>query len=307
MTFGGKASLAHVKNARHRKASDLQRDEASISTARHVVTPASFRNVDRSFVMSMKQVRRSLALVATAFAVTASYAFAEQNTENKPTGDIKPAQTDSPAAHPVSSPNNNERQVTDRSENGRRTTTQSTRGDTTRRATNRGDRTEGDLERQLASCLLTKNKGEVELGKYAADRAKNSDVKEFAEQMVKDHSKMAEKLEQIVGSQEPNDQRSQIGREIDEQCMASLKKELASKSGKDFDACYVGSQISGHMHMAATLKVVSDHASGKLSEVVSEARPTVEKHLAHAKKLMEEVDKSRDQSQATKDRNDRTR
>jgi putative membrane protein len=257
--------------------------------------------------MSVNQVRKSSALAATVFAVTANYAFAQQNTENKPTGDIKPAQTDSPAAHPVSSPNNNERQATDRPENGQRTTTQSTRTDSTRRANNRGDRSEGNLERQLASCLLTKNKGEVELGKYAADHAKNSDVKEFAEQMVKDHSKVAEKLEQIVGSQEPNDRRSQIGREIDEQCMASLKKELASKSGKDFDACYVGSQISGHMQMAATLKVVSEHASGQLSEVVNEARPTVDKHLAQAKKLMEELDKSRDPSQAAKDRSDRTR
>jgi putative membrane protein len=257
--------------------------------------------------MSIKQVRRSFALAVAVVVSTASYTFAQQNAENKPTGDIKPAQTDSPAAHPVSSPNNNERQVTDRPENRQRNTTQSTRTDSTRRGNNRGDRTEGNLERQLAACLLTKNKGEVELGKYASDHAKNSEVKEFAEQMVKDHSKVVEKLEQIVGSQEPNDRRSQIGREIDEQCMASLKKELASKSGKDFDTCYVGSQISGHMHMAATLKVISEHASGQLSEVVNEARPTVDKHLSHAKKLMEELDKSRDHSQAAKDRSDRTR
>ncbi len=257
--------------------------------------------------MSIKQVGRSFAMAVAVVVSIASYTFAQQNTENKPTGDIKPAQTDSPAAHPVSSPNNNERQVADRPENRQRNTAQSTRTDSTRRGNNRGDRTEGNLERQLAACLLTKNKGEVELGKYASDHAKNSDVKEFAEQMVKDHSKVVEKLEQIVGSQEPNDRRSQIAREIDEECMASLKKELASKSGKDFDTCYVGSQISGHMQMAATLKVISEHASGQLSEVVNEARPTVDKHLAHAKKLMEELDKSRDHSQAAKDRSDRTR
>jgi putative membrane protein len=155
--------------------------------------------------------------------------------------------------------------------------------------------------------LLTKNKGEVELGKYAADHAKNSDVKEFAEQMVKDHSKVAEKLEQIVGSQEPNDRRSQIGREIDEQCLASLKKELADKSGKEFDACYIGAQIGGHIQMAATLTVISEHTSGQLKEVVSDARPTVDQHLARAKKLMNELDKSRDHSEAANVRSDRTR
>jgi hypothetical protein len=60
------------------------------------------------------------------------------------------------------------------------------------------------------------------------------------------------------------------------------------------------------MQMAAALKVLAGHTSGKLNEVVKEARPTVDKHLAHAKKLMDEL-KSRDNSQAAKDRSDRTR
>lgn len=257
--------------------------------------------------MRVRQARKTLTLAAAVLAASASYAIAQQN--NNPAGDIKPAQTGSPAANPASSPDNNGRQVGERSENSDRNTNRSNslRTDNTRRTTTRSNRTDGNLERQLAACLLTKNKGEVELGKYAANHSKNTDVKEFAEQMVRDHSQVVEKLEQIVGSQEPNDQRSQIARDIDEQCMASLKKELASKKGQDLDACYVGSQIAGHMQMAATLKVISEHASGQLSEVVNEARPTVDKHLANAKKLMEELDKSRNHSQAAKDRSDTTR
>ena len=203
-----------------------------------------------------------------------------------------------------------ERQTTDRQgDNSERSRTERTRTDSIRRTAARVERSdrESNLDRQLAACLLTKNKGEVELGKFASERAKDRAVKDFAEQMVKDHSWVVDKLQQIVGSQQPNDRRSQIDREIDEQCLASLKKELGDKSEKEFDACYIGSQISGHMHMAAALKVLSSHTSGQLNELVNEARPTVDKHLAHAKKLMDQLDKTRDHSQASKDRDDRTR
>jgi putative membrane protein len=238
--------------------------------------------------------------------LSAGSVWAQRRDNNSPS-EIKPAQSDSPGAHPVPRPNDAQPAL-DRQNNERgRSATETTRSSNVRRNREARSDRQGNLERQLAACLLTKNKGEVELGKYASGRAKDRDVREFAERMAKDHQQVVDKLQQIVGSQEPNDQRSQIAREIDEQCLASLKKELSSKSDHEFDACYIGSQIAGHMQMAATLKVISDHASGKLSEVVNDARPTVDEHLSRAKKLMEQLDKSRDRAQASKERSDRAR
>ena len=260
--------------------------------------------------MCSLHVRTIVSIAAVCvLALNSTVAAAEQK-KNSPEGGIKPAQTDSPGANPVSGTNNNEPQTSGRQDNNRkRGKTERGRTTDSRRTAGRGELSnqEDNLDRQLAACLLTKNKGEVELGKFASERTKNHDVKEFAEQMVKDHGKVVEKLEQIVGAEAPNDRRSQISREIDEQCLASLKQELGDKSEKEFDACYVGSQISGHMQMAAALKVLAGHTSGQLNEIVKDARPAVDKHLVHAKKLMDELDKSRDHAQAAKDRSDRTR
>jgi putative membrane protein len=222
--------------------------------------------------------------------------------QNEGRDNFSQAQSESPAAHPTS-PND----AIQRDNSNQRVTNERT--DTSRRVVNRGERPEreSNLERQLAVCVLTKNKGEVELGRYAAERAKSKDVKDFAEQIVKDHGQVVEKLEPIVGSQRPNDRRSQIAREIDEERLASLKRELSNKSDNEFDACYIGSQIAGHMEMAATLKVLSGHVSSKLSDVVNEARPTVDKHLADAKKIMENLDQSHEHAQAAKERSDRAR
>jgi putative membrane protein len=167
---------------------------------------------------------------------------------------------------------------------------------------------ESNVDRDLAACLLTSNKGEVELGKLAVDRATDPEVKEFAQKMVKDHTAQVEKLQQVVGSQEPNDQRAQIDRKIDERCNEMLKKELTEKSGKEFDAAYVGSQIAGHIHMAAALEVISSQTSGQLRDLAREAQPTVEQHLMHAKKLMGQLDKANgNRSQASKERTETER
>src|SRR5262249_28782541 len=97
-----------------------------------------------------------------------------QQRENSPTGDIKPAQTDSPGAHPVTDPPGTTVVPEGRrNADPRRDATGRTRNETVRRTDRRENSTdrEGNLDRHLADCLLQKNKGEVELGKYAAEHA----------------------------------------------------------------------------------------------------------------------------------------
>lgn len=240
----------------------------------------------------------------SAFAVSAALitatASAQQPGNQNPglPPDFKPAQAASPAANPMRNQNSAAPQGQERMElnqgEGRATTTN---GQVQGREEQEGQ----NLDQIFAACLLTGNQGEVELGKLAVERATNSDVKEFAEQMVKDHNKQVETLQKLVGSQEPSDRRSQIEKQIAERCTENLKKELESKSGKEFDAAYVGTQIGGHMHMQAELAVLSDQATGQLRGVIKEAQPVVDKHLAHAKKLMEQLDKGADRRQASKD------
>jgi putative membrane protein len=243
-------------------------------------------------------------LTATCSVAFAASTLVAQRRDNNPPGDIKPAQSTSPAANPTA-PTNDGRNVIDRPRGAVQDETQvrdnRRRSDDNTGRNIRGNR-EDNLNRQLAACLLTKNKGEMELGKYVESRAKDGDVKEFAAQMVNDHSEVVAKLERIIGSDMPSDRRSEIAKEIDEQCLESLKKELSDKTAGEFDACYVGSQIGAHMQMAAALKVLSKHATGELHDVITEAQPTVDKHLQHAKGLMDKLEKSDHQAQASKDR-----
>jgi hypothetical protein len=181
----------------------------------------------------MKGAKMAGVVTCGAVLLAAVGAYAQQSGNQNP-GDIKPAQAASPAAHPMSNPNMpgaNDQMRQPIGQPGVQATSDYARSD------ERGANQEQNLDRVLAACLLTGNKGEVELGKLAAQRAIDRDVKAFAEQMLKDHSKQVEMLQQFTGSQEPNDRRSQIDKQIAERCTQDLKKELEGKSGKCFDAC----------------------------------------------------------------------
>jgi len=218
------------------------------------------------------------------------------------------------------------------------------------------------VENYLANCLLKNNQAEIELGQFASQQATNPQVKQFAEELVKDHQKVVEQIQQVAGtnsaagkgstsldnaarteadrsatdnSQTPGSsgtdtaslnaansaertpgegsvnqqhastqggaglsQLAAIEDKINERCNQALREELQSKSGPEFDECFVGSQIAGHMHMLAALEVISQDTQGQLKQVADEAKPTVQKHLEHAKALAKQL-KASGQTSAT--------
>lgn len=177
-----------------------------------------------------------------------------------------------------------------------------------------------EVQKFLASCLLSKNKAEVEFAQLAQQQSQNPEVKEFAQMLVKDHSQLVQKLQPLAGAQAATtrtetrtdatgqiDAQTRIGQtatgqnaalkqlaEIDkaigERCKEALREELQSKQGAEFDKCYVGSQIAGHMQSVATLEVLEQQGPDQLKQLAQQARPTVQQHLDHAKQLMKQLE-----------------
>jgi hypothetical protein len=61
------------------------------------------------------------------------------------------------------------------------------------------------------------------------------------------------------------------------------------------------------MHMSAALAVISDQASGQRRDIAKDAQPTMDKHLEHAKKLMDQLDKASERRQASNQRDNTER
>jgi predicted outer membrane protein len=77
-----------------------------------------------------------------------------------------------------------------------------------------------------------------------------------------------------------------LGRE----CLQSAKRELESKSGAEFDKCYVGMAIGEHMKANDMMTVFQRHASSELRTAIADDQRTVKAHLDHAKELMKKLE-----------------
>jgi predicted outer membrane protein len=95
---------------------------------------------------------------------------------------------------------------------------------------------------------------------------------------------------------------TQIGDELAAQCLASAKKELASKQGAEFEKCFLGLQVAGHMKMLDELQVFQRHAGDELRSEIGNAISTTQQHLQMAKKLMDEKKDTPDGARTTADR-----
>jgi predicted outer membrane protein len=80
-----------------------------------------------------------------------------------------------------------------------------------------------------------------------------------------------------------------IERQIAERCQQALQEKLQSKQGAEFDHCFVGSQVMGHMQMLAQLEVIQQQTSGPLKQIAQDSQPKIKQHLEQAEKLAEQL------------------
>jgi len=156
--------------------------------------------------------------------------------------------------------------------------------------------TSSEVDQYLANCLSINNQAEVEMNEFALQRTENPQVKQFAQQMVDDHRQLAQKLQRVTGTSENAssdaalNQLLQIDRQIADTCTSMARDKLSQKTGAEFDKCFVGAQLGGHIHMLAALTVISERAGGELRQVATDAKVTVEKHLQRAEELAKQLE-----------------
>jgi len=118
---------------------------------------------------------------------------------------------------------------------------------------------------------------EVELGKIAAQKASNADVKSFGQRMVDDHSKANDQLRQVAASKSVK---------LSDKLSPAKQKEVekySKLSGAAFDSAYIHHMVSDHKVDVAEFQ--KESAKGKDTDVKSFATntlPTLQDHLKMA-------------------------
>lgn len=121
---------------------------------------------------------------------------------------------------------------------------------------------------------------EVESGKLASTKAKNAEVKKFAQMMVADHTKANGELKTLADSKGAT-----LPTELDPRHKSPMT-ELQSLAGEQFDRAYVAAQLAAH---EKTVKLFQTQAmSGADAEIKAFATknlPTLQAHLEMVRNL----------------------
>jgi putative membrane protein len=129
---------------------------------------------------------------------------------------------------------------------------------------------------------------EVELGKIAAQRASSSDVKEFGQRMVTDHTKANDELKDLASRKNVT-----LHEGLDAKQQAEVSR-LSKLSGHEFDQSYMKTMTTDHEHdVAAFKKAASSSPDADVKSFASQTLPTLEDHLSNARRVEAEVNRTK--------------
>ena len=133
-------------------------------------------------------------------------------------------------------------------------------------------------------------KMEVDLGKFAAEKAANDDVKKFGQHMVDDHSKANDQLKKLaegkgIDLKDSMDQAQKEGQE--------KMDRLSKLSGPAFDKAYMDDMVEDHEKDVKEFEDAANTAMDPdLKFWASSTLPTLRDHLKMAKETQEKLKKT---------------
>jgi putative membrane protein len=121
------------------------------------------------------------------------------------------------------------------------------------------------------------NDAEIKLGQLAAKKSDNGQLKQFANQLVDDHTKLGEKLRTCAAKQNVT-----LPLQMDAKHQEKLDK-LQAASGTEFDQEFAKCMIKGHAKNVAKFQQASQQSSNsELRKFAEETLPKLREHLRKA-------------------------
>ena len=145
---------------------------------------------------------------------------------------------------------------------------------------------DGPTDPQIAHIAYTAGSLDIEAGKLALQKSKNSSVREFASEMVRDHEAVNEKALALVAklgvTPEPNATSEGLTKQADE-----TRAKLAKLHGKAFDRAYVANEVAYHNTVNGALKtaLIPSAENGELKALLETGLTLFSEHQKHAEHL----------------------
>jgi putative membrane protein len=141
-----------------------------------------------------------------------------------------------------------------------------------------------NADQDFISNAAKGNRAEVTLGKMVESKTNNPSVRQFAQQMVKDHTTALNELTQLAQSKNitlpeglPDD-------------ATALQSKLSSASGKTLDKDYMDGMVDDHKKDVSEFQDASQNAKDPdVKQWAAKTLPTLQAHLQKAEQIAAKV------------------
>lgn len=145
---------------------------------------------------------------------------------------------------------------------------------------------------EVASVAAAANKIDVDLGKIAKGKTKNTEVTNFANEMIRDHQSVIDQsnalLKKLNVTPKDNDLTKKLNSDAD-----IAKKMLSAKTGSDFDKAYIDHEVMFHKEVIKTVQevLIPQAQNAELKALLQKILPTLKSHLTHAEAIQKNFNK----------------
>ena len=141
---------------------------------------------------------------------------------------------------------------------------------------------------EILAIVRAANTAEIDAAKLAKDKAQNPQVKQFAQQMIKDHSAMNAELAKNLELKLLDNDESQ---RIRQDALDSLEK-LKGMQGAQFDKAYIDKQVAMHEEVVSMMQdeLIPNAQNPQLKAALDKAAPKVQSHLKAARQIQSAIE-----------------
>jgi putative membrane protein len=155
-----------------------------------------------------------------------------------------------------------------------------------------GAQEKGLSDPQIAGIVVTANQIDVDAGKQAKARSGNKEVKQFAEQMITDHTAVNKQAAALAKKLNVTPEESDVSKGLEAAARQTGEK-LGKLKGAAFDRAYVENEVAYHQQVldAIDKALLPNAKNAELKALITKVRPAIAAHLDHAKMLQSSLAK----------------
>jgi putative membrane protein len=143
---------------------------------------------------------------------------------------------------------------------------------------------------QIAHIAATAHSIDIDRGKFALKHTKNAEVKQFAEQMVQDHTAGLNEAKALCKKLGVKPEDNPTSKSLQKQAKEEHAK-LSKLKGAAFDKEYINHEVAYHKAVIDAVKntLIPNAKNEQLKQLLTDAGPTLEGHLKHAENVQAQL------------------